>query len=66
MTDTLVYLDNNATTPMDPRVFEAMKPYFLERFGNAASRNHRLGCQAAQSVEDARQQVAAVLAADPR
>lgn len=66
MTDTLVYLDNNATTPMDPRVFQAMTPYFLERFGNAASRHHRLGCQAAQAVEEARQQVAAVLAADPR
>ncbi|MFQ5489141.1 MAG: cysteine desulfurase family protein [Phycisphaerae bacterium] len=66
MTDSLIYLDNNATTPMDPRVFEAIKPYFLEQFGNAASRHHRLGCQAAQAVETARRQVADVIGADPR
>lgn len=62
----LIYLDYNATTPVDPRVLDAMLPYFRERFGNAASRHHRLGCQAAEAVERARGQVAAVLGADPR
>lgn len=63
---TPVYLDYNATTPLDPRVFEAMKPYFLEQFGNAASRHHALGCEAAKAVENAREQVAKLIAADPR
>ena len=62
----IVYLDNNATTPMDPRVFQAMKPYFLDSYGNAASRHHGLGCDAAKAVETARQQVAEVIRADPR
>ena len=62
----MIYLDHNATTPMDPRVLEAMLPYFRERFGNAASRHHELGCDAAKAVEAARLQVASAIGADPR
>ncbi len=58
-----IYLDYNATTPLDPRVFEAMKPYFLEEFGNAGSRTHLYGQRAKEAVETARAQVAAVLGA---
>ncbi|MBI3271955.1 MAG: aminotransferase class V-fold PLP-dependent enzyme [Planctomycetes bacterium] len=61
-----IYLDYNATTPVDPRVLEAMLPFFCDRFGNAASRHHALGCDAAKAVEAAREQVAAILNADPR
>ena len=60
-----IYLDYNATTPMDPRVFEAMKPYFLEEFGNAGSRTHLYGQRAKEAVEAARGQVAAVLGTRP-
>ena len=60
-----VYLDYNATTPLDPRVFEAMKPFFLEEFGNAGSRTHLYGQCAKEAVETARAQVAAVLGARP-
>src|SRR5512146_232213 len=55
-----VYLDNNATTPLLPEVFEAMRPYFLERFGNASS-IHQQGQQARAAVEQARESVAALL-----
>jgi cysteine desulfurase len=61
-----IYMDNHATTPCDPRVFETMRPYFAEIFGNAASRTHRFGWQAQEAVENARRQVADLLGACPK
>ncbi len=65
MPDLPVYMDNNATTPCDPRVVEAMLPYFTRFFGNAASRNHLYGWQAEEAVAVAREQVAALIGASP-
>jgi cysteine desulfurase len=59
-------MDNHATTPLDPRVLDAMMPYFTEKFGNAASRNHTFGFEAESAVEEARKQVAALIGADYR
>ncbi len=62
----MVYLDNNATTPVDPRVLEAMLPFYRESFGNAASRNHPFGWAAEEAVDKARQRVAGVLNANSK
>lgn len=61
-----IYLDNNSTTPMDPRVLDAMLPYFNTKFGNAASRNHAFGWAAEEGVDYAREQVAKLIGANEK
>ena len=61
-----IYLDYHATTPVDPRVLEAMLPYFTENFGNPASRHHKFGWTASTAVENARKQVAKLINASAK
>src|SRR3954463_14124605 len=61
-----IFMDNHSTTPVDPRVLDAMLPYFREDFGNAASRNHVFGWKAEKAVELAREQVGALIGASAK
>lgn len=66
MAVTKIYLDNNSTTPCDPRVVKAMLPYFTDYFGNSASRNHPFGWQAEEGVDYAREQIAKLINVEPK